>query len=197
MPFLDDMLIADFVLLCAVPRIFTIWSVRIRSPFRSRSPRNTIPSAMNSSSPCWEYWNFRGGTSEDFSIILQNNLNKTIVFHFSWKVLPMGSKSETSKIYSTISVLLAEKRTSLAVLRTAIAIFTLPISVFTVLIATSRYYDVSAVLHFIIPLLTICAILVFLGTYFVYRSFKKIKRIDHTIREIKMKEEHLHDILED
>ena len=109
----------------------------------------------------------------------------------------MGTKRETSQIYNTISVLLAEKRTSLAVLRTAIAIFTLPISVFTVLIATSRYYDVSAVLHFIIPLLTICAILVFLGTYFVYRSFKKIKRIDHTIREIKMKEEHLRDILED
>jgi len=109
----------------------------------------------------------------------------------------MGTEGETSQIYNTISVLLAEKRTSLAVLRTAIAIFTLPISVFTVLIATSRYYDVSAVLHFIIPLLTICSILVFLGTYFIYRSFKKIKRIDHTIREIKMKKECTHDILED
>ena len=40
-----------------------------------------------------------------------------------------------------ISLLLAEKRTSLAVLRTAIAIFTLPLSVFTILIATSNYYD--------------------------------------------------------
>ena len=58
----------------------------------------------------------------------------------------MGTKRETSQIYNTISVLLAEKRTSLAVLRTAIAIFTLPISVFTVLIATSRYYDVSAIM---------------------------------------------------
>jgi len=36
----------------------------------------------------------------------------------------MGTKRETSQIYNTISVLLAEKRTSLAVLRTAIAIFT-------------------------------------------------------------------------
>jgi len=104
---------------------------------------------------------------------------------------------ETSQLYNTISVLLAEKRTSLAVLRTAIAIFTLPISVFTVLIATSRYYEVYAVLHFIIPLLIICFILIFLGTYFIYRSFKKIKRIDHTIREIKMKKECTHDILED
>ena len=109
----------------------------------------------------------------------------------------MGTKRETSQIYNTISVLLAEKRTSLAVLRTAIAIFTLPISVFTVLIATSRYYDISEVLHLIIPLIIICSILVFLGTYFIYRSFKKIKRIDHTIREIKMKKECTYDILED
>ena len=108
----------------------------------------------------------------------------------------MGTDGETSQIYNTISVLLAEKRTSLAVLRTAIAIFTLPISVFTVLIATSRYYDVYVVLHFIIPLITICAILVFLGAYFVYRSFKKIKRIDNTIREIKMKKECTNDIID-
>jgi uncharacterized membrane protein YidH (DUF202 family) len=112
-------------------------------------------------------------------------------------VLTTTTKGETSQIYNTINVLLAEKRTSLAVLRTAIAIFTLPISVFTVLIATSRYYDVYAVIHFIIPLLTICAILIFLGIYFAYRSFKKIKRIDNTIREIKMKKECAHDILKD
>ena len=40
-----------------------------------------------------------------------------------------------------ISILLSEKRTSLAVLRTAIAIFTLPISVLTVLTATSQFYN--------------------------------------------------------
>jgi len=109
----------------------------------------------------------------------------------------MNKKEESSKIFNRINLLLAEKRTSLAVLRTAIAIFTLPISVFTVLIATSRYYDVSAVLHFIIPLIIICGILVFLGTYFIYRSFKKIRKIDNTIRDIKIKNECAHDILED
>jgi uncharacterized membrane protein YidH (DUF202 family) len=109
----------------------------------------------------------------------------------------MGTKRETSQTYNTINVLLAEKRTSLAVLRTAIAIFTLPISVFTVLIATSRYYDVSEVLHLIIPLIIICSILVFLGGYFIYRSFKKIKRIDRTMQAIKMKKECTHYIFED
>ena len=109
----------------------------------------------------------------------------------------MTTNEETSHIYNTISVLLAEKRTSLAVLRTAIAIFTLPVSVFTVLIATSRYYDIFAVIHFIIPLLILCSILVFLGTYFIYRSFKKIKKIDNTIREIKTKKEYNYTYIKD
>jgi len=37
----------------------------------------------------------------------------------------------------------------------------------------------------------------FLGGYFVYQSFNKIKRMDHTIREIKMKKECTYNILED
>ena len=46
---------------------------------------------------------------------------------------------DNREVYRAINLLLAEKRTSLAVLRTGIAIFTLPLSVFTILIATSRY----------------------------------------------------------
>lgn len=97
----------------------------------------------------------------------------------------MIKNKESSEIYNTVSLLLAEKRTSLAILRTAIAIFTLPISVFTVLIATSEYYDVMASLHFIIPLLLICIMLVIFGAYLILRSFKKIKDVDHKIQEIK------------
>jgi len=105
-------------------------------------------------------------------------------------------EDHNSEIYSAISLLLAEKRTSLAVLRTGIAIFTLPLSVFTVLIATSKYYDVSASLHFIIPLSFICILLVILGLYFILRSFRRIKDIDHKIQKIKTKEECIQDILE-
>jgi len=99
------------------------------------------------------------------------------------------------EIYNTISLLLAEKRTSLAILRTAIAIFTLPISVFTVLIATSKYYDVMTSLHFIIPLLTICILLIIFGAYLILRSFKKIKDVDHKIQEIK-KQYNMKDIVD-
>jgi len=107
----------------------------------------------------------------------------------------MIKKEYSSEVYNTISLLLAEKRTSLAILRTAIAIFTLPISVFTVLIATSRYYDVMTSLHFIIPLLIICILLIIFGAYLIFRSFKKIKNIDLRIQEIK-KQFNMKDILE-
>ncbi len=98
----------------------------------------------------------------------------------------MEIKSVSSEMYNAINLLLAEKRTSLAVLRTAIAIFTLPLSVFTVLIATSGLYDVSTSLHFIIPVSIICLLLVILGVYLIIRSFRKIKDIDYKIHEIKI-----------
>jgi len=101
-----------------------------------------------------------------------------------------------SDIYGRINLLLAEKRTSLAVLRTGIAIFTLPLSVFTILIATSKYYEISNSLHFIIPLLIICILLVFLGVYLIYRSFRKIKDVDHKIQEIKKDQKIMKDIID-
>jgi uncharacterized membrane protein YidH (DUF202 family) len=102
----------------------------------------------------------------------------------------------SSDVFRTVNLLLAEKRTSLAVLRTGIAIFTLPLSVFTILIATSKYYEISTSLHFIIPLIIICIILVFLGIYFIYRSFKKIKDIDKKIIEIKREQKSMQDIID-
>jgi uncharacterized membrane protein YidH (DUF202 family) len=101
-----------------------------------------------------------------------------------------------SEIYRMINLLLAEKRTSLAVLRTGIAIFTLPLSVFTILIATSRYYELSTSLHFVVPLLIICFLLVILGIYLIYRSFKKIKSVDRKIQEIKKDQISMSDILD-
>jgi len=81
--------------------------------------------------------------------------------------------------------LLAEKRTSLAVLRTAIALFTLPLSVLTILTATSRYYNPLESLHLFLPLLFICFMLIIIGIYLIFRSFRKIKKIDFKIEKIK------------
>ncbi|XPS88495.1 hypothetical protein Dvar_65140 [Desulfosarcina variabilis str. Montpellier] len=82
-------------------------------------------------------------------------------------------------------LVLAEKRTSLAVMRTGIAVLALPLSVTSVLIATSKYYDILHVLHFMIPLLVLNTALVVLGVYLVSRSIIRMRHYDRLINEIK------------
>ncbi|WP_232363791.1 hypothetical protein [Desulfogranum japonicum] len=84
-----------------------------------------------------------------------------------------------------VQLLLAEKRTSLAVLRTGIAVLALPLSVVSVLIATSKYYDVLHVLHFIIPLSILNFCLVILGSYLISRSILKMRSYDKHIQQIR------------
>lgn len=89
---------------------------------------------------------------------------------------------------SRIQLILAEKRTTLAVMRTGIGVFTLPLSVITVLIATSRYYDVLETYHLLVPLLGICVGLVVLGIYLVHRSVRRIRKQDVLINRIKQQD---------
>ena len=88
-------------------------------------------------------------------------------------------------VINEVQLLLAEKRTSLSTMRTGITVFVLPMSVLGVLVTTSKYYDFPRVLHLIIPLLTICAGLVVLGTYLVFRAMKKLHHYDRQIQELK------------
>jgi uncharacterized membrane protein YkvI len=90
-------------------------------------------------------------------------------------------------ILNEVQLLLAEKRTSLAVLRTGLAVITITISVLSVLIATSGFYDFSKVLYLLLPLMLILLILLFLGTYLIIRSFRKIRHFDRTIEQLKKK----------
>ena len=86
-----------------------------------------------------------------------------------------------------VQLLLAEKRTSLAVMRTGIAVLALPLSVLSVLIATSKYYDVLHVLHFIVPLGILNFVLIVFGAYLIIRSIIRMRHYDHLIHEIKLK----------
>ncbi len=95
-----------------------------------------------------------------------------------------------------VQLLLAEKRTSLAVLRTGIAVPALPLSVVSLLIATSKYYDVLHVLHFIIPLSTLNFCLVILGAYLISRSIVKMRGYDRHIQRIKMEYKGLSELIE-
>ena len=90
-------------------------------------------------------------------------------------------------IFGEIQVLLAEKRTPLASLRTGIAVFALPLSVLSVLIATSRYYNIGAVMPLLVPLLLLNLGLVVLGVWLIYHSIQRLHHYDHHIRELTQK----------
>ncbi len=84
-------------------------------------------------------------------------------------------------------LLLSEKRTALSVLRTGIAVFALPLSVLSVLIATSRYYNISHVINLLIPLLVLNLALVFLGSYLAIRAIRQIHHYDRLLDNLKQK----------
>jgi uncharacterized membrane protein YkgB len=88
-------------------------------------------------------------------------------------------------VINEVQLLLAEKRTSLAAMRTGIAVFTLPLSVLSILIATSRYYEISQVMPLLLPLLLICGALVLLGCYLVVRAIQRIRHQEQLILAIK------------
>jgi len=79
------------------------------------------------------------------------------------------------------------KRTSLAVMRTGIAVLALPLSVMSVLIATSRFYDVLNVLHFLVPLGALNLALIVFGASLIIRSIIRMRHYDRLILEIKLK----------
>jgi len=97
----------------------------------------------------------------------------------------MGKDEPENIVINEVQLLLAEKRTSLSTMRTGITVFVLPLSVLGVLVTTSRYYDFHKVLSLIIPLLTICAGLVALGTYLIFRAMARLRYYDRQIRELK------------
>jgi len=88
-------------------------------------------------------------------------------------------------VLAEIQLILAEKRTALTSLRTGIAVFALTLSVLSALIATSKYYDVARVWHFLLPLLVLNLGLIVLGCYLVVHSISRIRHYDRLINVIK------------
>ena len=97
-----------------------------------------------------------------------------------------SSKTDSIAI-SEVQLLLAEKRTSLAMMRTGIAVLVLPLSVLSVLIATSKYYDVLNVLYLLVPLGIINFVLIVFGAYLILRSIIQIRHYDQLVHIIKLK----------
>lgn len=84
-------------------------------------------------------------------------------------------------------LVLAEKRTSLAAIRTGIALVALPLSILGLLIATSEYYDVVHVLHFMLPLVALNLGLIAVGVYLIVRAIVHIRRDDRLLKRLKAK----------
>ena len=99
--------------------------------------------------------------------------------------MAVKSHQNSPEIVGDVQLILAEKRTSLAVLRTGIAVFALPLAVLGLLVATSKDYKPEQVLPVLLPLLGLSGVLTLLGTYLVIRSLHHIRRHDHLIQRIK------------
>ena len=99
-----------------------------------------------------------------------------------------------SMLINEISLVLAEKRTSLSVMRTGLAILALPVSVVSVLIVISRYYDPSAVMYLLGPLLGICIFLTGLGSYMIIKSFRRINQLNRLIIYLKKQNDSLREL---
>ena len=101
-----------------------------------------------------------------------------------------------SIILNEVQLLLAEKRTSLAVMRTGIAVLALPMSVLSLLIATSKYYDIFHVIHFLIPLGTLNLGLIVLGIYLITKSILRMRTYDRHIHQIKIRHSAISEFIE-
>lgn len=94
------------------------------------------------------------------------------------------SKAEATVI-NHVQLILAEKRTSLAMLRTGIAVLALPLTVMGLLISTSRYYNAADMWVMLSFVMIICLGLCLLGGFLITRSIYRIRAYDHMVREIK------------
>ena len=92
-----------------------------------------------------------------------------------------------STVFGEVQLILAEKRTALSSMRTGIAVFALPLSVLSVLVATSKYYDIVHVLHFLVPLLALNLALIVLGSYLILHSVRRVRHYDRLIKELKLR----------
>jgi len=100
--------------------------------------------------------------------------------------LPSGAvMRHEAMLINEVSLVLAEKRTSLSVMRTGLAILALPISVLSVLIVISRYYDPMQVMYLLAPLLGLCVILTGLGSYLIIKALRRITHLNRLVASLK------------
>lgn len=99
--------------------------------------------------------------------------------------LPDAEDSISDDINGTLQLLLAEKRTAMALLRTGIAVMVLPMSVISFLVVTSRLYDILHVNYLVFPLLFVAGLLVILSGYLILRAVLQLHFYDRSLKQLK------------
>jgi uncharacterized membrane protein YidH (DUF202 family) len=110
------------------------------------------------------------------------------------KIRPEADLDSTT--FNEVQLLLAEKRTSLSAMRTGIAVFAFPLSVLSILIATSKSYEISQVLPWLVPLVLLNLGLTVLGIYLITRAVRRIQHYDGLIDKLKNKNRRLAELLD-
>lgn len=106
------------------------------------------------------------------------------------------TSSISEGINATLQLLLAEKRTAMALLRTGIAVMVLPMSVISFLVATSRLYDILHVNYLVIPLLVVAGLLIVLSGYLILRAVLQLHFYDRSLNRLKSGHPQLMSILD-
>lgn len=90
-----------------------------------------------------------------------------------------------------VQLLLAEKRTALAIMRTGIAVFALPLSIFSALIATSKWYEAVDVW----PLLVLVSLMNISLIIFSVYLIRRMHQYDQLIADIKYNNQSLRKLI--
>ena len=104
-----------------------------------------------------------------------------------------ADEEQNKLVTDELLVFLQEKRTALAMIRIGIATVLAQLGILSFLIATSKYYAWMEVLHLLIPFTVMNLLLLAVATYFIFKSFIHIHRLDRQILRYKKR----HSVLAD
>lgn len=106
----------------------------------------------------------------------------------------MPETEDEQLLISEVKLLLAEKRTYLAMFRTGVAICGLSVTALSVLVIESNFLDVFAVSNTVIfgGFLVLIAII---GGWLIYRSRQRIHHINEMINQIEEENQRIADII--
>jgi hypothetical protein len=89
------------------------------------------------------------------------------------------------EIISIATLVLAEKRTSLAVLRTGVAVGLIPLSITTALVALSKSFEWTENLHFLVPMYAVLTVLTLVSLYLIGRALQRIHHHDEILARLR------------